>query len=221
MTLPSARPPAMAAAPEIPAFVPPPPPPDTTPPTITLNRPTAGTDQTDVYTVGQVVLADYSCADEGGSGLRHCQGTVPSGSAIDTRFVGTFDFVVFASDNAGNPVYKRTRYRVVYPFSGFFAPVSGGLADLRPGDSLPLKFSLGADYGLDVLAGATQQQSDCASGALLGAPSAASGTFTYNTSLGRYLYDWSSDKAWSGTCRAVILTLRDGTTHRVDVRLTK
>jgi WD40-like Beta Propeller Repeat len=52
---------------------PPPPPPDTTPPTITLIRPNAVTDQYDVYTVGQVVLASYSCADEaGGSGLRHC-----------------------------------------------------------------------------------------------------------------------------------------------------
>ena len=208
-----------------PTFVPPappPPPPDTTPPTITLNRPTAATDQYDVYTVGQVVRASYSCADEpGGSGLRQCFGTVANGSPIDTRSVGLFDFYVFAADNAGNPVYKWTKYRVVYPFSGFFAPLTGGLNDLRAGDSAPLKFSLGADYGLDIVTSATQQQEDCASGAVRGSAGSALGALTYNASQGRYLYDWSSDKSWAGTCRAVTLTLRDGTAHRADFRLGK
>jgi hypothetical protein len=201
---------------------PPPPAPDTTPPTITLTRPTAGTDQYDVYTVGQVVLASYSCADEaGGSGLRHCFGTVANGTPIDTRFIGLFDFYVFAADNAGNPVYKWTKYRVVYPFSGFFAPIVSGLNDLRAGDSAPLKFSLGADYGLDAITGATQQQEDCASGQLIGSTAPANGTPTYNAAQSRYLYDWATDKAWAGTCRAVTLTLRDGTAHRADFRLTK
>ena len=205
------------------APAPPPPAPDRTPPTITLNRPSAGpTDQIDTYTVGQVVLADYSCTDEaGGSGLRHCFGTVANGSPIDTRFVGLFDFYVFAADNAGNPIYKWTKYRVVYPFAGFFAPLAGGLNDLRAGDSAPLKFSLGADYGLDVVTSATQQREDCASGQLLEPAAPASGTLTYNASQSRYLYDWTSDKSWAGTCRAVTLTLRDGTTHRADFRLTK
>src|SRR5436305_7267054 len=90
------------------APAPPPPAPDTTPPTITLTKPTStGTDRVDTYTVGQIVLADYACVDEaGGSGLRHCQGTVANGSAVDTRTVGLFDFFVFAADNAGNPVYE-------------------------------------------------------------------------------------------------------------------
>jgi hypothetical protein len=86
---------------------------------------------------------------------------------------------------------------------------------------VPLKFSLGADYGLDVVTSATQQQEDCDSGQLLGAAAPASGTLTYNASQARYLYDWSSDKSWSGTCRAVTLTLRDGTSHRADFHVTK
>jgi dipeptidyl aminopeptidase/acylaminoacyl peptidase len=203
----------------------PPPPPvqDITPPTITVNRPSAGTDLIDTYTVGQLVLADYSCADEtGGSGLRHCFGSVANGTAIDTRSVGLVDFYVFAADNAGNAIYKWTKYRVTYPFNGFLAPLTNGAVyDLRPGDSVPLKFSLGADYGLDVLTSATQQEEDCASGQLLGPAASAAGTLTYNGSLGRYLYDWTSDKSWSGTCRAVTLTLRDGTSHRADFRMTK
>jgi dipeptidyl aminopeptidase/acylaminoacyl peptidase len=205
-----------------PTYAPPPPPPpaDDTPPTITIRTPTtSGTDRMDVYTVGQVVLADYECADAG-SGVRHCDGPAADGQPLDTRFVGTFEFRVFAADQAGNPAYKSAWYRVVYPFGGYAAPVANGaLTDLRAGDSVPLKFSLGADYGLDVVTSATQQPIDCATRAPLGATAPAGGTLTYNTSQARYLYDWSSQKAWAGTCRSVTLALRDGTQHEADFRL--
>jgi WD40-like Beta Propeller Repeat len=210
-----------------PTFVAPPPPPpppvaDTTPPTITIRRPTAsGTDQIDVYSVGQVVLADYTCTDDG-SGIRHCQGPVDSGKPIDTRAVGTFEFRVFAADQAGNPVYKSAWYRVVYPFTGFFAPVAAGeLTDVKAGDGAPLKFSLGADYGLDVLTDATATPIVCASGGKLGQAAPAAGQFTYNASQGRYLKVWSTEKAMAGGCFAVVLSLRDGTRHEADFRLVK
>jgi Tol biopolymer transport system component len=198
------------------------PPQDDTPPTITIRKPTVyGTDQMDVYTVGQVVLADYECSDAG-SGVRHCVGPVADGDPIDTRFPGTYEFLVFAADQAGNPVYKSARYRVVYPFEGFAAPVeNGAVNDLRAGSGAPLKFSLGADYGLDVVTNAEQRQIDCASRAPIGAAAPASGTLSYNANLGRYLYDWTSQKAWAGTCRAVTLALRDGTRHEADFRLVK
>jgi len=201
---------------------PPPPPADDTPPTITIRTPTtSGTDRMDVYTVGQVVLADYECADSG-SGVRHCAGPVADGQPLDTRSVGTFEFRVFAADQAGNPTYKSAWYRVVYPFGGFAAPIANGtLNDLRAGDAVPLKFSLGADYGLDVVTAATQQPIDCATRAPLGAATSAGGTLTYNTSQARYLYDWSSQKASAGTCRSVTLALRDGTQHVADFRLVK
>jgi TolB protein len=203
-------------------FVPPAPPPDNTPPAITIRVPTiSGTDVIDVYTVGQVVLADYDCTDSG-SGVRHCVGPVENGKPIDTRFVGTYEFLVFAADQAGNPVYKRTWYRVVYPFNGFAAPVANGaLTDLRAGDGAPLKFSIGANYGLDVVTDAVQQQIDCDSRSPVAPAAAAGGTLTYNASLGRYLYDWPSQKAWAGTCRSVTLSLRDGTRHEADFRLAK
>ena len=205
-----------------PTAAPPPPPTDDTPPTIAIRRPTSeGTDRLDVYTVGQVVLADYECADSG-SGVRHCMGPVEDGSQIDTRFPGTFEFSVFAADQAGNPVYKSARYRVVYPFSGFAAPVDGGaLNELRAGSGLPLKFSLGGDYGVDVVTAVEQGQIDCASRTPTGPAAPTSGTLAYNANLGRYLYDWSTEKSWAGTCRRVTLSLRDGTRHEADFRLVK
>jgi len=205
------------------APTPPPPPPDTTPPSITINRPTSSTtsDRTDVYTIGQLVLADYSCTDAD-SGVRHCQGTVPSGDPIDTRSVGTYEFLVFAADQAGNPIYKRTHYTVVFAFEGFAKPISDtGLTDMKAGDGVPLKFSLQGAYGLDAVTGTTQQPIDCANRAGLGAPAPAAGTLTYNASQDRYLFTWSTTKSWSGGCRAVAVTLRDGTTHRTDIRFTK
>jgi TolB protein len=204
-----------------PKYQPPPPPPDTTPPTITINRPTANTDQTDVYTVGQVVLADYTCTDAE-SGIRHCQGNVPSGDPIDTRFIGTYEFIVFAADQAGNPIYKRTRYTVVYPFDGFGIPiVNDALTALKAGDAVPLKFSLHGAYGLDVVTTTTQTPIDCATRTQLAAPATADGTLTYNASQDRYLFAWSTAKSWAGSCRSISISLRDGTSHRADIRFTK
>lgn len=36
----------------------------------------------------------------------------------------------------------------------------------------------------------------------------------YNLATGEYYYVWKTDKAWKGTCRMVVVKLRDGTEHR-------
>jgi hypothetical protein len=197
------------------------PPPDTTPPTITIRVPNGVSDRQDVFTLGQLVAADYSCTDAD-SGVRHCDGPVAPGQPIDTSSVGTKEFRVFAVDNAGNPVYKSAWYSVVFPFSGFDSPiVSGGWTDMKAGDPVPLKFSLGGARGLGVVTAVTQQQLDCASGAPVAAASTASGSLTYNSSQDRYLDAVAVAKAWAGSCRSISLTLSDGTTHSAAIRFTK
>jgi hypothetical protein len=74
------------------------PPPDTTPPAIDLRSPTDGA----VVRLGDPVVVDYSCADEGGSGLASCEGTVPDGALLDTSAPGPASVTVTARDNAGN-----------------------------------------------------------------------------------------------------------------------
>jgi TolB protein len=200
---------------------PPPPPPDTTPPTIVIRVPNAITDRTDTFTLGQIVPADYSCSDAG-SGVRHCDGPVAPGAAIDTSSVGTKEFRVFAVDNAGNPTYRSAWYRVVFPFSGFASPVaSSGWTQFRAGDDVPLRFSLGGDQGLGIVTSSSQQQLNCASQAPLGSPGAAATSLAYKASQNRYQDIWSTDKAWSGSCRSITLTLSDGTTHSALVQFTK
>jgi hypothetical protein len=192
-----------------------------TPPTITIRVPNGATDRQDVFTLGQLVLADYSCADSE-SGVRHCDGPVPQGQPIDTASVGTKEFRVFAVDNAGNPVYKSAWYRVVFPFNGFDSPImNGGWTDMKAGDAVPLKFSLAGPRGLGVVTAVSQQALDCSSGATLAAPSAASGSLTYNSSQDRYLESVAGTKAWVGSCRSLSLTLSDGTTHSAAIHFTK
>jgi len=85
---------------------------DTTKPTITLDSPAEGA----TYTVGQNVIANYSCSDDKSSGSDlSCEGTVPSGSPIDTTSVGTKTFSVTATDKAGNTETKSVSYSVVSP----------------------------------------------------------------------------------------------------------
>ena len=45
----------------------------------------------------------------------------------------------------------------------------------------------------------------------------ARGTLSYNVPNDRYTYFVATDKAWKGTCRDLVLTLRDGTSHRARI----
>ena len=64
------------------------------------------------YALNQAVDADYSCADEGGSGIVSCEGTVVDGAPIDTSSPGTKQFTVTATDKAGNTSSASRSYTV-------------------------------------------------------------------------------------------------------------
>jgi len=82
---------------------------DTMPPTIEIVAP-ADKSQ---FTVDELVYAGYSCKDEeGGSGVKSCTGSVPSGEPIDTQKVGSYTFAVTAEDKAGNIENKIHTYTV-------------------------------------------------------------------------------------------------------------
>ena len=82
---------------------------DQTDPTVTITRPADGA----TYARGQIVTADYACADEaGGSGLDSCVGTVADGAAINTATLGAKSFSVTATDEAGNDRTVSVSYAV-------------------------------------------------------------------------------------------------------------
>ena len=78
-------------------------------PTVLISSPQAVT-----YSVGEVILAEYTCAD-GGSGTDTCDGTVPTGSPIDTSVAGEATFSVAAADAVGNEVLVTVTYTVEEP----------------------------------------------------------------------------------------------------------
>ncbi len=85
---------------------------DTTDPTVTLTTPPDGA----FYTQGQVVNADYACADNaGGSGIATCVGEVANGAPLDTATLGQHLFTVTATDVAGNDASRTHLYTVLPP----------------------------------------------------------------------------------------------------------
>jgi hypothetical protein len=81
--------------------------PDRELPTVTVATPVNGA----VYNRGQVVLADYACADD--SGFAECLGTVADGQALDTSTAGTKVFNVVTTDLAGQTPASTVRTYVV------------------------------------------------------------------------------------------------------------
>ncbi|HLO36293.1 MAG TPA: ExeM/NucH family extracellular endonuclease [Candidatus Deferrimicrobium sp.] len=109
-----------------------------------------------------------------------------------------------------------------YAFSGYQAPVDNPpvINATRPGASVPVKFSLGGDRGLDVLfRQPTSTGYTCQSGApvdTLETEAAGGSGLQYDPLTDTYTYVWKTLKAWSGTCRELDLTFRDGTFRTAD-----
>jgi hypothetical protein len=113
-------------------------------PVITINAPTGTT-----YVLGQGVAADYGCTD-GGSLVASCNGTVSSGSNIDTASVGSKTFSVSATDNVGNMASSSVSYSVAYASGGTCLDSAGhqilqpinldGSSVFKQGSTIPAKF---------------------------------------------------------------------------------
>jgi hypothetical protein len=66
---------------------------------------------------------------------------------------GPKSFNVIATDHAGNVTNASVPYSVSFGFTGFFHPVDNGavLNAAKAGSAIPLKFSLGGNFGLSVI----------------------------------------------------------------------
>jgi DNA-binding beta-propeller fold protein YncE len=190
-------------------------------PTVDLRTPPEGAQ----YELGADVRADYSCADEGGSGVEACAGDVPDGDPVDTSALGPHDFAVLARDGAGHETTVTHSYTVVEPvlgFDGFLGPIHDGSV-VRAGDTIPIVFSLGADRGLQILAtgSPTSVQVDCEQpGEPTGGEPARSRSdrgLRFHSWTGHYVFAWQTKPEWAGTCRSFVLSLRDGTVARLKV----
>lgn len=130
---------------------------------------------------------------------------------------------VRATDVAGNAEAAAvTRsWRTVYRFSGFLAPVDNAptVNRVNAGAAVPVKFSLGGDWGLDVFedgspsSGAVACDTNEVVDDVEETVAASRSGLQYDAASGTYVYVWKTDQAWAGTCRVLRLRLDDGSTR--------
>ena len=163
--------------------------------------------------------------DTDGDGLRdtddNCP-TVANADQLDNDGDGTGN----ACDPTPDPEPES-----IYEFDGFYAPVDNKdaqglyvLNKVNAGAAVPVKFSLGGDYGLDVFeAGYPKSQViECNAQAEVDGieetVTAGSSSLSYDAGTGRYHYVWKTDKSWEDTCRQLVVKFNDGTTARANFK---
>jgi alpha-tubulin suppressor-like RCC1 family protein len=105
-----------------------------------------------------------------------------------------------------------------YVWDGFFQPIDNGVINtVNAGRAIPVKFSLGGDFGLDIFADGSPASVPiaCNTGLPVDAveETVTPGSSDLTYANGRYQYVWKTNRAWAGQCRMLIVTLADGSEH--------
>jgi hypothetical protein len=150
---------------------------------------------------GEGMVADYSCSDDGGSGLVSCVGPVADG-AIVPNGLGAHDFTVTAEDGAGNRASAMHRYVVFDDIRGPIVTQSTFAA----GRAIPIHLELGGRPAGPIFAGGSPwvRQVDCSTGDPIGTDAPAAVATNLNGD-GRLQLLWRTDGGWAGTCRSLVL----------------
>ena len=146
-------------------------------------------------------------------------------------FVGSATFTYKTTDGKVSSAAATVTITVQYAFTGYLAPVKNPGPDpvhvvvntVQSGGTVPMKFSLGGNQGLDILASGYPkvQQVDCATlqpvsgpaGTLTSTGPAGKKELAFDVKLGQYTYGWKTDKIWANTCQRFVLRLIDGSEH--------
>ena len=191
---------------------------DATPPVVVVTGVSNGA----TYAYGSVPTAACSTTDSLSGVANAAALTITGGNPDGT---GTFTATCSgASDHAGNaagPVSVTYTVTLTFNFSGFFQPVDNmpTLNVVNAGRSVPVKFSLNGNQGLNIFAAGypVSQTIACSTSAPIDVVeqtvmSNASG-LTYDTATDTYTYIWKTERSWGNTCRQLIVRLSDGTDH--------
>lgn len=140
---------------------------------------------------------------------------------LDSETVGTKTVTCEASDEAGNLASVEVPYAVHFPYSGFGRPVDDQTVNrVQAGRGVVLRFSLGGDRGLDILAvgSPSSQAVACGTDVVVDAAemtnAAGASELRYDEATGEYVYVWKTERSWRGSCRTLTLALVDGSQHQ-------
>ena len=124
------------------------------------------------------------------------------------------------TDEVYEPSEAMGSISVIWPFTGFFAPVDNlpTLNTVKAGNTIPVKFSLGGDRGLGVLASGYPKavKITCLTGVPIDAieeTNTANSGLIYDVATGQYKYNWKTPKNYAGSCYRLDVKLVDDTTH--------
>ena len=128
---------------------------------------------------------------------------------------------VQVTDDGGLTAVDTATVNVIYNWTGFFQPVDNLpiFNAVKAGQTIPVKFSLSGDQGLEIFAAGYPESRmiACNPGAALDdiqpidMPGASG--LTYDPGSDQYHFNWKTEKAWAGSCRQIIIQLNDGTFH--------
>jgi hypothetical protein len=165
------------------------------------------------------VPATFSCADDQGaetSGIHACTGSIALGANLDSSTVGTKTLTVRAEDGAGNVETVVLTYEVIWDrYDGFFRPVTDWSTPTA-GSTVPVKFSLGGDFGLGVIAAGFPRSKACGAADATAVATASATPFAFAD--GQYTYEWRTERAFKGQCRELLVKLADNTVKRATFR---
>ncbi|MGR2752279.1 PxKF domain-containing protein [Agromyces arachidis] len=200
---------------------------ENTPPVVTLVCPTAP------IILGTPASATWTAEDPmPGSGIDAGVYAVSGSVTLDTSSVGAKTASVAAGtvvDIAGNASLEATcGYSVVFDFDGFFRPVDMDMVNsVKAGSAVPIKFSLGGDQGLDIIAAGYPkvQRYSCSAltnvDAIEETVNAGGSSLSYDPVADQYVYVWKTEKSWAGSCGTLTLKLVDGTEHTANFQFKK
>jgi len=113
-----------------------------------------------------------------------------------------------------------------YDFAGFFQPIDNGSVfnAAKAGSAVPVKFSLGGFQGLDIFHAGypLSRRIACDSSTPLDeieqTVTAGGSSLAYDEASDQYSYAWKTNRAWAGTCRQLVVILKDGSVHTANFR---
>ena len=153
--------------------------------------------------------------------------TVTSSPKSGATFgVGTTTVTVTAADESGNSATTTFDVTVLFNFSGLLQPIDPfpALNIARAGSSIPVKFSLSGNKGLDILAaGSPSSSTTPCDGNEPGTTieetvREGEATLTYDPVSDEYKYVWRTNREWKKTCRILTVRLTDGSEHYAKFR---
>ena len=147
-----------------------------------------------------------------------CTATV---SGVISAEFGSYPVTYTVTDASGTSDSATGTFTVrpLYTFDGFFSPVDNlpTVNVVKAGSVVPVRFSLGGDFGLEVFAADSPWSGKIPTDP--GAPldsieetvTAGSSGLSYAEGTGRYTYTWKTSKNWAGTSRQLVVKFKDGT----------